>query len=188
MSNTVPTPTKLTPDAVIEQLRTLQSQIEEVTPLSAAQRAHLKGRTRKQPPHVTEASINVIGKSATVAQAVGQPLDDVRRMQLDAVAWDAVADELRGFLKAVEGASVVRRQRLTFIGTQAYSFGSQLAKDPSNAELLPQVEEIKRLKSIARRKKTQTVPQVPSPIPTVPAPAPQTPGSQTQTHDTSTMK
>ena len=168
MSNTVPTPTKLAPDAVIEQLRTLQSQIEEVTPLTAAQRAQLKARTRKQPPHVTEASINVIGKSATVAQAVGQPLDEVRQMQLDAVAWDAVADELRGFLKAVEGASVIRRERLTFIGTQAYSFGSQLAKDPSNVELLPQVLEIKRLKIAARRKKSQTAPANQSPLPQLP--------------------
>ena len=166
MSSTVPTTTKLAPAAVMEQLRTLQSQIEEVTPLSTAQRAQLKARTRKQPPHVTEASINVIGKSATVADAVGQPLDEVRQMQLDAVAWDEVADELRGFLKAVEGASVIRRERLTFIGTQAYSFGSQLTKDPANADLLPQVEEIKRLKAVARRKKTHPAPQ--------PAPAPST--------------
>lgn len=177
MSSTVPTPAKLTPDAVIEQLRTLQSQIEEVTPISGAQRAQLKARTRKQPPHIVEASINVIGKSAMVAQAVGQPLDEVRQLQADAIEWDAVADELRGFLKAVEGASVVRRERLAFIGTQAYSFGSQLAKDPANAVLLPQVEEIKRLKSVARRKKTQPAPQAPSssPIPTLPAPAPQPP-------------
>jgi hypothetical protein len=168
MSNTVPTPTKLTPDAVIEQLRALQSQIGEVTPISSAQRASLKARTRKQAPHITEASINVIGKSATVAQAVGQPLDEVRQLQLDAIAWDAVADELRGLLKAVEGASVIRRERLTFIGTQAYSFGSQLVKDPANADLLPQVEEIKRLKSVARRKKSQPAPQVPTPVPQVP--------------------
>jgi len=159
MSNTVPTTTKLAPAAVLEQLRTLQSQIEEVTPLSTAQRAYLKARTRKQPPHVTEASINVIGKSATVAQAVGQPLDEVRQMQLDAVAWDEVADELRGFLKAVEGASVIRRERLTFIGAQAYSFGSQLTKDPANADLLPQVQEIKQMRAIARRKKTRPAPQ-----------------------------
>jgi hypothetical protein len=172
MSNTVPTPTKLTSDAVIEQLRTLQSQIEEVTPLSQADRATLKGRTRKQPPHIVEASINVIGKSATVAQAVGQPLDEVRQLQLDAIGWDAVADELRSFLKAIEGASVVRRERLAFIGTQAYSFGSQLAKNPANADLLPQVEEIKRLKGLARRKKSKPAPESPAPVP---AQAPETP-------------
>ncbi len=176
MSSSVPTPVKLAPDAVIEQLRTLQSQIEEVTPISSAQRAQLKARTRKQPPHIVEASINVIGKSATVAQAIGQPLDEVRQLQLEAIGWDAVSDELRGFLKAIESASVIRRERLAFIGKQAYSFGSQLALDPANADLLPQVEEIKRLKSVARRKKTQTAPQPPasSPIPTLPASQSQT--------------
>lgn len=161
MSNTVPTTTKLTPAAVIEQLNALKSQIEEVTPISSAQRAILKARTRKQPPHIMEASINVIGNSETVAQAVGQPLDEVRQLQMDVVAWDAVRDELHNFLKAVDSASVVRRERLAFISSQAFSFGAQLAKDPANANLLPQVEEIKRLKSVARRKKTQ--PPAPTP-------------------------
>jgi hypothetical protein len=165
MSNTVPTPTKLTPDAVIEQLNALKAQIEEVTPISSAQRAILKARTRKQPPHVMEASINVIGNSGMVAQAVGQPLDEVRQLQADAVAWDAVRDALRNFTKAVDSANVVRRERLAFISTQAYAFGAQLAKDPANADLLPQVEEIKRLKTLARRKKTQATPAPQAPAP-----------------------
>jgi len=172
-----PTPTaKLTPDAVIEQLRALKSQIGEVTPLSNAERSLLKARTRKQPPHVVEASINVIGTSATIAQAVGQPLDEVRQLQVEAIGWDEVRDELRNFLKAVDSASVVRRERLAFLGTQAYSFGAQLVRDPANADLLPQVEEIKRLKAIARRKKGQ------------PAPAPQTPAPQAGISNASTMK
>jgi len=184
-----PTPTaKLTPDAVIEQLRALKSQIGEVTPLSNAERALLKARTRKQPPHVVEASINVIGTSATIAQAVGQPLDEVRQLQVEAIGWDEVRDELRNFLKAVDSASVVRRERLAFLGTQAYSFGAQLVRDPANADLLPQVEEIKRLKAIARRKKGQPAPQAPSPVPTTPAPAPQTPAPQAGISNASTMK
>jgi hypothetical protein len=172
--NPNPTPTKLSPDAVIEQLRVLSSQIDEAIPLSKEERATLKSRTRKQPTHIVEASINVIGKSETVAQAVGQPLDQVRQLQVEAISWDAVADELRTFLKAVESASVVRRERLAFIGKQAYSFGSQLVLDPANAVLLPQVEEIRRLKSLARRKKSKTAPESPSPVPTTPAPAPPT--------------
>jgi hypothetical protein len=142
-----------------EQLRALKSQVEEATPLSKEQRALLKARTRRQPPHIVKASINVIGTSATIADAVGQPLDQVRQLQVEAIGWDAAADELRTFLKVLESASVVRRERLAFIGTQAYSFGSQLVKDPANADLLPQVEEIKRLKALARRKKTQSAPR-----------------------------
>ncbi|HEX7193202.1 MAG TPA: hypothetical protein VF381_16645 [Thermoanaerobaculia bacterium] len=165
MSNTVPTAAKPSPNAVIQQLRVLKAEIDEAKPLSNAERALLKARTRKQPPHIVEASINVIGKSEKVAQAVGQPLDEIRQLQVDAIDWDAVADELRSFLKAVEGASVVRRERLAFIGVQAYAIGSRLVKDPANADLLPQVEEIKRLKALARRKKTQAAPQSPSPAP-----------------------
>lgn len=177
--NPNPTPAKLTPDSVIEQLRTLRSQIGEVTPLSKDQRALLKTRTRRQPPHIVEASLNVIGSSGTVAQAVGQPLDEVRTLQVDAVAWDAVSAEVRTLLSAVESANVVRRERLAFISTQAYSFGSQLVRDPANADLLPQVEEIKRLKVLARRKKSKAAPQSPAPVPTTPTPAPQTPAPQT---------
>ena len=51
--------------------------------------------------------------------AIGQKIDDVRLLQVEAIGWDAVADELRTFLKAIESGSVVRRERLTFIGAQA---------------------------------------------------------------------
>jgi hypothetical protein len=163
----------LTPEAVIEQIRTLRSQIDAVTPLSKAQRNQLKQRTRNQPPPIVNASIGVIGSSATVAEAVGQPLVDVLQIQTDWVRWGHVADELRSFLKGVEGANLVRRERLAFIAAQAYSFGSQLARNPDNADLVPQVEEIKRLKSFVRRKKAAQVPQPPSPAPT-PSPGPVT--------------
>jgi len=172
---TTPDPAKLTPEAVIEQIRALRSQIGEVTPLSKAQRNLLKRRTRKQPAPVVEASISVIGSSDTVAQAVGQPLVDVLQLQSDSVRWSLVADELRSFLKGIEGANLVRRQQLSFIASQAYSFGSQLARNPVNADLVPQVEEIKRLKVLTRRKKATQNPPTPSPTP---APAPQVTSTQ----------
>lgn len=180
---------KLTPEALIEQLRNLQSQVDAVTPLSAAERAQVRQKTRRQPPQIVQASISVIGTSGTVAQAVGQPIDEVVQLQTDSSRWAIVADELRAFLKGVEGANLVRQQRLAFIASQAYSFSSQLARDPQNSKLVPQVEEIKRLKVLARRKKAQTQsPQspTPAPVPTttpvptqIPVPAP--------AHDTSTM-
>jgi hypothetical protein len=41
-------PNRLTPEAVIEQVRTLRSLIDDVTPLSKEQRLQLRQRTRKQ--------------------------------------------------------------------------------------------------------------------------------------------
>jgi len=100
-----------------------------------------------------------------LAQAVGQPLVDVLQLQSDSVLWNLVADELRSFLKGIEGANLLRREELAFIASQAYSFGSQLARSPVNADLVPQVEEIKRLKTLARRKRAPQSPPPPSPAP-----------------------
>ncbi|HEX3535013.1 MAG TPA: hypothetical protein VHT23_12430 [Gemmatimonadaceae bacterium] len=176
MSNTVPTttpgttsadPAKLTPEAVIGQLRALRSQIETVAPLSKEQRALLKTRLRTQPTPVVNASINVMGVVDSVSQVIGQPLDDVRQVQNEALRWDAVIEEARAFLTGLEGANLVRRQRLAVIGRQAYTIGTQLALDPANAVLVPHVEEVKRLKVASRRKKTAPAPQTPD-TPTTP--------------------
>lgn len=163
--------TKLTPEAIVEQLRAMQSQVEHVTPLDKAQRQQLKQRTRRQPALVVEASISVISSSGTVAQAVGQPAEDVLRLQSDVARWALVEAELHSFFQGIEGANLVRRERLAFIASQAYSFGAQLVRNPENAKLLPQVEEAQRRKVAARRKKAQANPQSPSPSP-VPAPPP----------------
>jgi hypothetical protein len=178
---TVPTadtpqpPVKLTPEAIIDQIRAMRSLVDDVTPLDKTQRKQLKQRMRRQSAPIVEASISVIGSSGTVAQAVGQPIDDVVQLQTDITRWALVSDELRSFFKGIDGANLVRRERLAFVASQAYSFGSQLVRDPANKDLVPQVEEIKRLKVAARRKKTAASPQSPSPTPApapVPAPTP----------------
>jgi hypothetical protein len=178
MSNTTPVtpnpgPSSLTPEAVIAQLRTIRSQIDDGAPLSKEQVTLAKQRLRIQPKIVVEASINVIGVLDNVSQALGQPLDDVRQLQDESLRWDAAADEARAFLKVIEGANLVRHQRLALIGMQAYAIGTQLARDPDKAVLVPHVEEVKRLKGISRRKKTQAPTPAPAPAsPAPPAPAP----------------
>ncbi|MGA8807392.1 MAG: hypothetical protein WB973_05900 [Thermoanaerobaculia bacterium] len=179
MSTTTPVasnadPARLAPEAVIAQLRTLRSQIDDAAPMSKEQRTLVKQRLRMQPKAVVEASINVIGVLENVSQAIGQPLDDVRQLQDDSLRWDAVAEEARAFLSGIEGANLNRHQRLGLIAMQAYAIGSQLAKDPTKAVLLPHVEEIKRLKGISRRKKgtqARQTPPAPAPLPS-PAVAP----------------
>jgi hypothetical protein len=158
-------PPRLTPEAVIVQLRTVRSQIEDVAPLSQDQRKQVKHRLRNHSKLVVEASINVIGVLENVSQAIGQPLDDVRQLQDDALRWEAVAEEARAFLKGIEGANLIRRERLTLIATQAYAIGTQLAKDQAKAVLRPHIEEVKRMKGVLRRKKAAQAPKPPAPAP-----------------------
>jgi hypothetical protein len=75
-----------------------------------------------------------------------------------------VADEARAFLNGIEGANLRRRQQLALIATQAFTIGSQLAKDPGKAVLVPHVEELKRLKVVSRRRKTAQAAQKPAPV------------------------
>ena len=167
---------KLEPEAIVEQLRLLRSQIEEVTPLTPAQKRILRAQSRKQPDAVVAGSINVLGALDNVALALGQHPEEVRRLQADWSRWDAVGADLRALLDGVDGANLVRRQRLALIAAQAYSIGAQLARDPANAVLVPHLQEVKRLKSFAKRRKTA-------------AKAQRTPNSApTPTQDTTTKK
>jgi hypothetical protein len=172
-----PAPT-LAPEAVVEQLRAVRAQIGEVTPLTPGQRKALRNAARTTNP-VLQASINVIGALDNVSQAVGQPADDVRQLHDEANRWTAVEDELRTMLNGVAGANLIRRQRVALIAGQAYNIGTQLARDPANAVLVPHVQEVKRLKSFKRRKKAAQAPGAPqSPAPGAPkSPSPVTPSS-----------
>ena len=171
-----PAPTT-TPEAVVAQLRAVRVQIGEVTPLTPEQRRTLHNRARTTNP-ILQASINVIGALEIVSQAVGQPAAEVRQLHDEANRWTAVEDELRAMLNGVAGANLIRRQRVALVAARAYGIGSQLARDPAHAVLVPHVEEIKRLKSFKRRKKAAQAPgspQSPTPgTPPAPTPAPRT--------------
>jgi hypothetical protein len=147
-----PAPVTLAPEEIVDQLRAISTRMGEVTPLTAAQRKALRGRIRTPNP-ILQASINVIGALDNVSQAVGQPAEGVRALEEEANRWTAVEDELRKMLNGVTGANLIRRLRVDLIAAQAYTIGSQLARDPANAILVPHVQEIKRLKRFSRRKK-----------------------------------
>ena len=176
----VPQPAPLlTPEAVVEQLRAMRGQIGEVTPLTPAQRATLRSQTRATNP-ILQASINVIGALDIVEQAVGQPADNVRQLHDEANRWTAAEDELRTMLNGIAGANLIRRPRVALVAGRAFAIGTQLARDPAHAVLVPHVQEIKRLKSFTRRKKAAQAPGTPkspasgtpsSPAPVTPAPA-----------------
>jgi hypothetical protein len=164
------TPQPATPFAaatVIEQVRTLRSQLPAVTALTSKQRrAFRTDRAYAEP--ITQASLNVIGVSENVSAALGQPIDTVRELQQDAILWKAAEEEVRNLLAGIAGANAIRRQKLAQLGAKAYVIGTQLATDPENEVLVPHVEEIKRLKRIARRKKSAAdTPDQPSPSPNV---------------------
>ena len=136
---------KLSPEAVIEQLREISAQIEEVTPLTPAQRRDLRNRTKISEEAIS-ASAAAIGMSDNVARAIGLSAADVQALQMAAIRWAAVEGELRAFLNGISSANLARRYKLALIAMQAYSISTQLARAPENEHLVPIVEEMKRLR------------------------------------------
>jgi hypothetical protein len=166
--------TPLTADAAIEQIRSFRAQLPAVGTLTAKQRrATLRNATQTSEP-IVQASLNVIGVSDLVSSAIGQPLENVRALQRDAILWKAVEEEARNLVTGIAGANVLRRQKLAELGQQAYNIGSQVAKVPENEVLVSHVEEIKRMKRIARRGRKPATPatQHPSPAPSTTPPSP----------------
>ena len=164
---------KLDPETVVEQIRTLRSQIDDVPQLTPAQKRLLRARIGgKQSDAVIASSVNVIGALDTIAQAIGQKPEDVRQLQLDWNRWTAVADELRSLLNGIDGANLIRKQQLVLISAQAYNIGTQLARNPANDVLVPHLQEVKRQKTLSNRKKKKVEdPKTPEQPKTEPAPA-----------------
>jgi hypothetical protein len=164
----------LSPEELVDLLRSARVRIPGVAPMTVKERKLLRRQAKTSEP-IVQASINVIGALDNVSQAVGQPADVVRQMSDEANRWTAAEGELRATLNGVAGANLIRRQRIALITGQAVNIGTQLARDPANAVLVPHLQEVKRLKSFKRRKQTAQAPATPpSPAPSAPS-APETP-------------
>jgi hypothetical protein len=160
-----PQPTQsLTPEAIVEQLRAISSQVPEASPMTADQRKALRdqGRTARN-GEILQTTISLVGTTDIISNAVGQDADGVRQLCDTWNRWAVVEDVLRSLLNGVSSANLVRREQLAAIADTAYGVGSKLARYPGHAAVVPHVAEIKRLKNAGSRKKASTTPQSPSP-------------------------
>jgi len=167
MEANVQDPTPITPEDLVVQLRAFRDRIPRYVQLPASERL-AKRRAANLKAAFVVASINAVGASDTVRTAVGQSPEDLVQQQSEAVRWAAVEDELRAMLKGVVAANLIRRHRVGVAALQSYSISRNLVRQPEHADLLPHVEEMKRL-SKPRRKSDPQQP-TPSPVPVDPNP------------------
>jgi len=159
----------LSPEEVVQQLRTLRSQVPIETPPEATPRPR---RLATVNPQFTTAAINAVGAVDIVQNAVGRTDEDLRQENDIALRWTAVEDELRTFLNNVSQTNLFRRQRVGLAALQTYGICRQLARDTAHApRLAAHIAEMRRTNKFGRRsKKAQQTPD-----PQQPAPQPQSP-------------
>ena len=139
----------LTPEALVEHLRELRAQIPDYGQLTTTDAAVLR-RAASLNTSFVQAAINAIGASKEVQLALGRTADLLRQDADETARWSAVEDELRAMLKGVIAANLTRRHRLGLTALQAYSISRQLVRQPDRADLLPHVQEMKRLNRFGR--------------------------------------
>jgi hypothetical protein len=169
--------TVLDPNAIVEQLRSLRQHIPGYEQLSVAEASKIRGAAKANSDFV-QATINAVGASEAVQSVLGRSPDDLRSEVADAGSWTSVEDELRSILKGVTAANLVRRHRIGLFALQTYSITRQLVRDKQHADLLPHVEDMRRLNRFGRRRARVTKQQPQPPAPQTPqAPVPQHPVS-----------
>lgn len=144
-------PQKRTPEDVVEQLRAILAELDEITPLSFAERRDVRNKL-KTSEETVQASVSIIASSDKVANAIGWSSDDVLQIFSDRQRWAFVESELRTLLNGVTSANLRRRHQLETIASDAYAIAARLARDPANADLIPFVEEMQRLRKLERRR------------------------------------
>ena len=166
--------TPLTPEQIVEQLRVLRQHVPDFGPLSVSAATALR-TTAQVHPEFALASINTIGASAVIAQAVASDATLLLDERKEADRWSAVEAELRTMLKGVSSALLARRYRVGLASLQAYSIARQLVRKKENADLLPHVENMRRTNRLGRKKAvTAATPAPPAPS-TTPAQTPTSP-------------
>jgi hypothetical protein len=145
--------TKPTPEEVVEQLRAVRAQIEEdVTPMTTAQRAQLRDRTKHERETIV-AAISAIGMSDRVSGAIGYTPAQVNDLMELSDRWVAVEGDLRAMLNGITSANLTRRWQLALIADHAFAVTKQLVRWPENEHLVTIYQKMKHMRKMERQKK-----------------------------------
>jgi hypothetical protein len=158
----------LTPEQIVEQLRSLRQHIPDFGPLSPAD-ALSRRRAANVHVELVKGAINSVGASSYLEGAIGKGAEVLRVEKADEARWSAVEDELATMHKGVAAANLSRRYRLGITALQTYAIARQLVRQEEHADLLPHVEAMKRASKFGRRRRVQA----PAVQPDSPAPAKQ---------------
>ena len=166
-AGTDPATPALTADEMVNMLREMRARIPDFTQFTSSDVRSLVPVGSLDRDFVL-GSIQVTGSTPTLQQIIGSPQEALLQDASDNDAWTIVEEELRGLLKGVAAANLARRHRIGSAALLAYNVSRQLVKKPEFVNLIPHVEQLKRLRRLGRRKQAAPQPQTPSTTPATP--------------------
>lgn len=163
-------PPMLTPEQLIEQLRSIRQQIPNFVQLpNNRQTKNLRRLVSSIDIELAHAATNALGVSDVVQSAVGNTPEGMYHDKDSAGRWAAAENEMRSVLRGLSHMILVLRERLCRDALQTYNVSRELVKQEEHAHLLPHVEAMRRLKRAHRRTRPAAEPDPKPQVATEPA-------------------
>jgi hypothetical protein len=136
---------------MIKELRAMREKVPEYVHLKPRQMQGLV-RVASLSQELLDAGIGAITLNPSLEQATGWTHEELLD-EMDAIRhWTAVQSELRATMKGVDASILKRRYAVGLAVLQIYGLLEQLARNPDNRDLLPVLENLKRLNKTGKRK------------------------------------
>ena len=142
-----------TPEEISKQLHELEKLIEDDMSMFDADERKVLRDAARVPDEIVLETIHAVGSTEIIAQAIGMSGEQLRELVQLSSRWSEVEGSLRTLLAGVQGAKLARRHQIAKIVNRVFMIATQLAKDDAYGDLRSYVEEVKRIKSYARRKR-----------------------------------
>lgn len=165
MSSSIIPVSPVQPEEIVRQLRAIRDQIPDFTQIPAPETRSL-ARAATIDGDFIQASINAVGASDALRNALGRSAEELRQDTEFTARWGSVVDELQALLAGVRSAVRVRRHRIGVTALQAYQVSRQLARQKEHADLLPHIDSMRRRNKFGRKR--SRVPVEPEAVPKEP--------------------
>jgi hypothetical protein len=154
--------TRMSPAEMVAALEQFEARIPDFGHLTNDQIIALR-RVATLDPDWVDLAVIAVGASPTVEVVLGETYDALRNEIDDIYRWGQVEQQLRGMLKGIMNANLVRRHRVGLKALQAYGIIRQLIRQPEHRnELLSHYEKLKQMNKLGKRKKkTEEPPDTP---------------------------
>ena len=140
------------PQELVQRIRAMTEEIPGFQHLDLAKARSLVASV-KVTPEFLGIILSAIDASAVLRGSLGEDPEAIRFAAEFHATYSAVIDEAASFERGMRTTAAIWTNKGGTMALQAYQIAQQLIRDPANSELIPFVQEMKRLNKRGKRRK-----------------------------------
>lgn len=137
---------------MLEQLRALHEQIPEFALVSDRELRKIRRAGYDLDADIAREAVSIVDDSKIVQDALRSTAEELRQAQEEAYRWETVEAEFRVVLRGLTTANAIRRRRIAQMVQQAVAVSSTLVEKEQYSDLIPHVENVRRIRKRKRGK------------------------------------